>query len=315
MSEKRYYWIKLKTDFFDIPTIDWLQDQKNGCEYIVLYQKLCMLSANSGGDLIRKIGEMVVPYDVKKIAEVTRFKFDTVIVAIELYKKIGLIIEREDGTFSIPGIGEMIGSETKWAEKKRLQRGQEKDNGLDNVPKLSSKRKKEIGQKKDNVPDNVQDIVPKSNGTNTRTFAGTLSDKSIEYRDKRIEIRDKTLENKVKSDDDDDSARVRDGDKNLAAVISLFSDNIHPVSGEIEANKLADLTDSYGVKWMEEAIKEAVMYHGTTLNYIVQILQGWERYGFKVKPMHTARRASANSNSASEIAQRAQDILDGGELP
>ena len=313
MSEKRYYWIKLKTDFFDVPTIDWLQDQKNGCEYIVLYQKLCLLSANNGGNLIRKIGEMVVPYDVKKIAEVTRFKFDTVVVAMELYKKIGLILEREDGIFSIPGIGEMIGSETKWAEKKRLQRGQSKDN----VPKLSLKSNKNKGHSLDIVPYAATDNVQNNVLDNDRTCKDTLSDKRLEYRDKSIEIRDKTLENKVKGDDDD-NARAHDEDQNLAAVISLFSDNIHPVSGEIEANKLADLTDHYGRKWMEEAINEAVMYHGTTLNYIIQILQGWEQYGFKVKPMKTVSRKGTQAsigNSAVDIAQRAQAILDEGGLP
>ena len=141
MADKRYYWIKIKSDFFDLPTIDWLQDQKNGCEYIVLYQKLCLLSANSGGELVRKVGDMLIPYDIKKIAEVTRFKFDTVVVAMGLYKKIGLIVEREDGVFVVAGIGEMVGSETKWAEKKRLQR----DKGGDNVPRLSQKFE-------DNVP-------------------------------------------------------------------------------------------------------------------------------------------------------------------
>lgn len=121
---KRYYWIKLKNDFFDLPTIDFLQDQKNGCEYIVLYQKLCLLAANSDGQLVRQVGEMVIPYDAKKISELARFKYDTVIVALELYKKIGLIIEQESGILSIPAVKEMIGSESKWAEKKRKHESQ-----------------------------------------------------------------------------------------------------------------------------------------------------------------------------------------------
>ena len=56
-GSKRYYWIKLKKDFFDLPEIDFLQDQKNGCEYIVLYQKLCLIAANHEGKLIRQVGE------------------------------------------------------------------------------------------------------------------------------------------------------------------------------------------------------------------------------------------------------------------
>ena len=190
MADKRYYWIKIKSDFFDLPTIDWLQDQKNGCEYIVLYQKLCLLSANSSGELVRKVGDMIIPYDIKKIAEVTRFKFDTVVVAMGLYKKIGLIVEREDGVFVVAGIGEMVGSETKWAEKKRLQR----DKGGDNVPRLSQKFEDKKGQSEDNVPRRVPPDVPKSAGTNVGTHertdegthqgtsAPTLSGKSIEIR-------------------------------------------------------------------------------------------------------------------------------------
>ena len=197
MADKRYYWIKIKSDFFDLPTIDWLQDQKNGCEYIVLYQKLCLLSANSGGELVRKVGDMIIPYDVKKIAEVTRFKFDTVVVAMELYKKIGLIVEREDGVFVVAGIGEMVGSETKWAEKKRLQR----DKGGDNVPRLSQKIEDKKGQSEDNVPHSVPPDVPKSAGTNERTDTGTqqgtsaptLSGKSIEIRDQSIDLREKRI--------------------------------------------------------------------------------------------------------------------------
>ena len=135
-GSKRYYWIKLKKDFFDLPEIDFLQDQKNGCEYIVLYQKLCLLAANHEGKLVRQIGEMIIPYDAKKIAEVTRFKFDTVVVALELYGRLGLVVQEGveilhptfhpggdpiQKVFIIPNIETMIGSETKWAEKKRLQ--------------------------------------------------------------------------------------------------------------------------------------------------------------------------------------------------
>ncbi len=40
-DNKRYYWIKLKTNFFNQSEIDFLLAQPNGCEYVVLYQMLC----------------------------------------------------------------------------------------------------------------------------------------------------------------------------------------------------------------------------------------------------------------------------------
>ena len=121
-EKKRCYWIKLKEDFFDIETIDWLISQKNGCEYIVLYQKLCLLTVNKDGCLAMQVGEMIIPYDVNKIARDTKFSVDTVIVAMELFKKIGLIYEQDDGILRIPHVSEMVGSETSSAKRVREYR-------------------------------------------------------------------------------------------------------------------------------------------------------------------------------------------------
>lgn len=121
-EKKRFYWIKLKENFFNIETIDWLISQNNGCEYILLYQKLCLLSANKNGELSMTIGEMIIPYDEAKIARETKFKIDTVIVALELFKRIGLIYEQEDGILKIPYVEELVGSETSSAKRVREYR-------------------------------------------------------------------------------------------------------------------------------------------------------------------------------------------------
>ena len=72
-DNKKFYWIKLKTDFFNQETIDFLMSQQNGCQYVVLYQMLCLNTANNGGNLSTKIGEMIVPYDVNKIVRDTKY--------------------------------------------------------------------------------------------------------------------------------------------------------------------------------------------------------------------------------------------------
>ena len=186
MSEKskKYYWIKLKTDFFDIPTIDWLAEQNNGYAYIVLYQKLCLLTANNGGELTRRIGEMIIPYNAKKIAEVTRFDFDTVVVALELYKRLGLIYEQSNGVLRLNGIEEMVGAETKWAEKKRIQRHKKEALSVGNGTVDRTK----IGQSEDNVPLLSEDNVRE------------------EYRDKRLEIRDKRIDTEIEREEEETAA-------------------------------------------------------------------------------------------------------------
>lgn len=126
-DNKRYYWIKLKTDFYNQETIDFLLSQKNGCEYIVLYQMLCLNTANNNGEMSSNIGEMIVPYDIDKIVRDTKyFDNDTVLVALELYKRLGLIYEEEDKILRISNFNEMVGSETSSAKRVREHRERKK---------------------------------------------------------------------------------------------------------------------------------------------------------------------------------------------
>lgn len=122
-NNKKFYWIKLKTDFFNIDEIDFLLSQKNGCEYIVLYQMICLKTANNGGRLCTEIGEMIIPFDIDKIVRETKyFDFDTVAVALELFKKLGLVYEQEDNILKVTAINEMVGSETASAQRVRKHR-------------------------------------------------------------------------------------------------------------------------------------------------------------------------------------------------
>ena len=159
-DNKRYYWIKLKTDFFNQETIDFLLSQKNGCEYIVLYQMLCLNTANNNGEMCSKIGEMIVPYNVDKIVRDTKyFDFDTVTIALGLFKQLGLIYEEKDKILKITNFDEMIGSESKWADKKRQYRekqkqlalGQSEDNVRQEIDIDIRDRDKSIDKDIDNI--------------------------------------------------------------------------------------------------------------------------------------------------------------------
>lgn len=137
-NKQRFYWIKLKTDFYDSDErIDYLMSQKNGSDYVVLYQMLCLKAANNQGNLSYSVGEMIVPFDIDKIVRDCKyFSKDTVMVALNLYKQLGLIYVEENGSLQIAGFGELVGMESKWASIKREQRlqgGQKGGQKLDNV--------------------------------------------------------------------------------------------------------------------------------------------------------------------------------------
>ena len=127
VEKGRFYWLKLKEDFFEDDAIEWLEEQKNGKEYALFYLKLCLKSLKSNGTLIRRVGTMLVPYDTEKLAEITRSDFDTVVVAMELLKKIGLIEVLDSGAIYISSLVDMVGSESRSAERMRQLRERRKN--------------------------------------------------------------------------------------------------------------------------------------------------------------------------------------------
>ena len=117
-----FYWLQLREDFFDEDAISWLEEQPNGKEYCLFYLKLCLKSLKTNGIMIRQVGQIYVPYDANKLAEMTRTDVDTVVVALELLKQIGLIKILENGEIYLPNVEQMIGSKSVGAFKKEQQR-------------------------------------------------------------------------------------------------------------------------------------------------------------------------------------------------
>ena len=167
---KTYYWLRLKKNFMTSDTVDFLMSQPDGANYVVLYQMLHLMSINTEGRLSRTIGDVIIPYDVKKIQRDTKwFTADTINVALSLFMKLGLVYRDVDGVLVMTDHKNLIGSETDYAEQKRLQRSEKAAQ-----PALSDG----CGQCPQDVHENVH----------------------TEIRDKRLEIRDKRIEGKETRD-------------------------------------------------------------------------------------------------------------------
>ena len=176
MNNGRYYWLKLRENFFDEDTIAWLEEQENGKDYVLFYLKLCLKSLNTDGCLIRRVGDMLIPYEVRKLAEMTNTDFDTAVVALELLKKIGLVEVLESGEIYMTKLFDMVGSEAANGNAQRQRRFRER-------------------KKKEALQAPVTDGVTKSNTE--------IRDKSIEIEiDKEID-KDKEKAAATKSDDID----------------------------------------------------------------------------------------------------------------
>lgn len=173
-ESKRFFWLKLKEDFFKDETMEWLEEQSNGKEYLLFYLKLCLMSLKHNGRLYREIGNMTIPYDADKLAEATKTPVDTVRVATRVLVDIGLVQQMDDMTLFMNQLESMVGSavDSPSANKKRRQR--EKRQLRDKVsPQIESKcpteyRDKSIENRDKSIEGDIGDKSPKTPSTRSK---------------------------------------------------------------------------------------------------------------------------------------------------
>jgi predicted phage replisome organizer len=128
-NNKKYYWLKLKRDFFKRHDIQIIEGMQNGKDYILFYLKLLCESVDHEGNL--RFSEQI-PYNEQMLATITNTNVDIVRSAIKIFTELHMMEIMDDGTLFMYETNKMLGCETKWAEKKRKQRAKE-----DNVPLVS----------------------------------------------------------------------------------------------------------------------------------------------------------------------------------
>ncbi len=176
MSESnKYFYLKLKDNFFDNEDMKLLESQKNGIEYQNFYLKLCLLSLKSEGRLMFKD---TIPYDLNMLSTITRHSIDTVKNAIEIFKSMKIIEILETGAIYVSDIQLLIGKSSNEAERKANYRKRIVNESGTNVPKLSGRClpeieldiKTEIDTKKDSDYKEIVSIYFQLYGKNIKTL-------------------------------------------------------------------------------------------------------------------------------------------------
>lgn len=135
--------------------VDFLMSQKNGAEYVVLYQMLCLMTVKTNGKLERQLNEVIIPYDAEKIQRDTKyFNIDTVRNALQLYIHLGLIYKDDNGCLSIADYENLVGVESGSAERMRRLRNLK----ASQCDGLSDANVTKLLQKSDELSDTYIDI-------------------------------------------------------------------------------------------------------------------------------------------------------------
>ena len=140
---KRYYWLKLKEDFFRNKIIKKLRKVAGGDTYVIIYLKLQLLSLNNEGVLIYDGLETTFAKELALDIDEDEIDIDFL---LHFLKQASLLEEFQNNEFTLIGAVESMGSEGSSAERVRQFREREKQ--------------KRIGEpkKKRFTPPNVNDI-------------------------------------------------------------------------------------------------------------------------------------------------------------
>lgn len=165
--------------------VDFLMSQKNGAEYVVLYQMLCLMTVKTNGKLERQLNEVIIPYDAEKIQRDTKyFNIDTVRNALQLYIHLGLIYKDDNGCLSIADYENLVGSESGSAERVRRFRNSKALHCNDDVTDM-----KRISNELSNTDieiDKEIDIDTDKEVINTNISCNLEVDKNGSYTEKNI---------------------------------------------------------------------------------------------------------------------------------
>lgn len=133
-DNKRYFWLKLKKDFFQQHQIKILKSLPNGRLYALIYLELLAESTSHEGEL--RYSD-TIPYELNTLACVIDEDIDNVRCAIDALIKLELIEIEDDKTIFMREIQKLLGSESHSAERMREWRKNKQISDVSHCDNLS----------------------------------------------------------------------------------------------------------------------------------------------------------------------------------
>nr|DAV61247.1 MAG TPA: DnaD like replication protein [Caudoviricetes sp.] len=143
-DNKKYYYLRLKDNFFDSDELKILESMKDGYLYSNILLKLYLRSLKNDGKLV--VNDRI-PYNAEMLASVTGHQIGTVKQALSIFKDLGLIDVLENGAIYMLDIQNFIGKGSSEADRKREYRQRietDRTNVKTNLRQISEKSPPEI---------------------------------------------------------------------------------------------------------------------------------------------------------------------------
>ena len=261
-SVKRFFWLKLKEDFFKQKEIKLLRKIAGGDTHTIIYLKILLLSLKNNGKVYF---EGVTDNFFEEIALEIDEDIENVAICMKFLEQKGLLIYDTEDSASLTAIPEMIGSESESARRVRKHRQnkvlQEKTSQCNAEPLQSNKNvttekelEKELEIEKEKEKELQQETDKNQKGLSLSLFEFWESNGFG------------MLAPKTRQD--------------LAYWVKDFQ--------EIGA------TEQEAIELIQEALKLAINANARRYNYVNGILKNWEaKRNTNVKQVNADRKASA----------------------
>lgn len=126
-SNKRYYWLKLKADFFKRHDIRVIESMQNGKDYVLFLLKLMTESIHHEGNL--RFSD-TLPYNEEMLSAITNTNVDIVRSAMKIFVNLGMVEILDDETIYMTEVEKLIGSETQSTIRSRKSRAKQLENAV-----------------------------------------------------------------------------------------------------------------------------------------------------------------------------------------
>lgn len=118
-ENRRYYYLKVKENFYNSETMVILESMQDGLIYSNLLMKMYLMSLKNSGVLMLNDR---IPHTPQTIATYTRHQIGTVERALKVFIKLGLVEVLTDGTYYMSDIQLLIGQSSTEGERKKRER-------------------------------------------------------------------------------------------------------------------------------------------------------------------------------------------------
>lgn len=146
-ENKKYYWLKLKEDFFEEKQIKYLRKLPDGDKLVIAYLKMQLKSLKTEGFIKY---DSILPSNIEELSMILDEDINIVTLLIKALQQVGAIEILDDGSFYMIAMQDLIGKEGASAERVRKFRERQKQNeikmlqGNTNITNCNTEIEKEI---------------------------------------------------------------------------------------------------------------------------------------------------------------------------